>query len=108
MNQILPHSLWIGQDGDGRDHRRLLDCGIQAVVQLALEEPPLQPPRDLIYLRFPLRDGADNPDALLKLAVGTLVCLLRHRIPTLACCGARMSRSPAVAAAALALITGET
>jgi hypothetical protein len=65
MNQIPPYHLWIGHAGDGRDYRRLLDLGIRAVVQLAVEEPPLQPPRELIYLRFPLRDGADNPDDLL-------------------------------------------
>jgi protein-tyrosine phosphatase len=75
---------------------------------LAVEEPPLQLPRELVYLRFPLRDGADNPHDLLELAVGALASLIRHREPTLACCGAGMSRSPAVAAAALALITVES
>jgi protein-tyrosine phosphatase len=107
MNQILPHPLWIGHAGDGRDYRRLLDRGIQAVVQLAVEEPPLQPPRELVYLRFPLRDGADNPDALLELAVGALVSLLRQRVRTLVCCGAGMSRSPAFAAVTVGLVTGE-
>jgi len=88
MNQILPHPLWIGHAGDGRDNRRLLDNGIRAIVQLAVEEPPLQPPRELVYLRFPLRDGPDNPDGLLELAVGAVVALLRQRMRTLACCGA--------------------
>src|SRR4051812_36720706 len=69
MNQILPYPLWTGHAGDGRDYRRVLDHGIRAVVQLAAEEPPLQPPRELIYLRFPLNDGADNADDLLVLAV---------------------------------------
>ncbi len=107
MNQILPHPLWIGHAADGRDYRRLLDVGIQAIVQLAIEEPPLQPPRELIYLRFPLRDGADNPDGLLELVVGAVVSLLRQRVRTLVCCGAGMSRSPAVAAVAVGLVTAE-
>jgi protein-tyrosine phosphatase len=107
MNQMLPYPLWIGHAGDGRDYRRLLDVGIKAVVQLAIEELPLQPPRELVYLRFPLRDGADNPDGILGLAVGALVSLLRQRLPTLVCCGAGMSRSPAVAAVAVGLVTGE-
>jgi hypothetical protein len=107
MNQILPHPLWIGHAGDGRDYRRLFDHGIRAVVQLAVEEPPLQPPRELVYLRFPLHDGAENPDGLLELAIGALVSLLRQRLRTLACCGAGMSRAPAVASVAVGLVTGE-
>src|SRR4051812_35595809 len=101
MNQIPPHALWTGHAGDGRDYPRLFELGIRAVIQIAAEEPPLQPPRELIYLRFPLRDGADNPDDLVSLAVAALASLVRHRVPTLVCCGAGMSRSPAVAAAAL-------
>jgi protein-tyrosine phosphatase len=107
MNQIPPYPLWIGHAGDGRDHRCLLDHGIRAVVQLAVEEPPLQPPRELVYLRFPLRDGADNSDALLEMAVGVLASLIRQRVPTLVCCGAGMSRSPALAAVAIGLVSGE-
>src|SRR4051794_40333460 len=99
MTQILPYPIWIGHAGDGRDYPRLLDLGIRAVVQLAAEEPPLHPPRELAYLRFPLNDGADNPDDLLSLAVGSLASLVRLHVPTLVCCGAGMSRSPAVAAA---------
>jgi protein-tyrosine phosphatase len=107
MNQIPPHLLWIGHAGDGRDYRRLLDVGIEAVVQIAIEEPPLQPPRELIYLRFPLRDGADNPDGLLELAVDALAALIRQRVRTLVCCGAGTSRSPAISAVAVGLVTGE-
>src|SRR5688572_25242166 len=47
MNQILDLPLWLGHAGDGRDYRRLLDAGIQAIVQLAAEEPALSPPREL-------------------------------------------------------------
>jgi protein-tyrosine phosphatase len=107
MNQISPHRLWIGHAGDGRDYRRLLDVGIEAVVQLAIEEPPLQPPRELIYMRFPLRDGADNLDGLLDLAVRVVAALVRQRVCTLVCCGAGMSRAPAVSAFAIGLFTGE-
>jgi protein-tyrosine phosphatase len=107
MNQFPPHLLWIGHAGDGRDYRRQLEVGIGAIVQLAIEEPPLEPPRGLVYFRFPLCDGADNPDGLLELAVGALAALIRRRVPTLVCCGAGMSRSPAVSAAAVGLVTGE-
>ncbi len=104
MNQILPFPLWLGHSGDGRDFPRLHESGIKAIVQLAAEELPLQPPRELICLRFPLMDGADNPEDLLSLTVETLASLLKSRVPTLVCCGAGMSRSPAVAAAAISCI----
>jgi protein-tyrosine phosphatase len=102
MTRILPHALWLGHAGDGRDYRQLFAEGIRAIVQLAAEEPPLQPPRDRIYCRFPLLDGPENGAELLALAIGTVRRLLGLGVPTLLCCSAGLSRSPAVAAAALA------
>ena len=102
MRQILPHHLWLGHAGDGRDFRAILDAGIQAVVQLAAEEPAMQLPRELIYYRFPLVDGIGNDARLLQLAIQSLADLLKAEIASLVCCGGGMSRSPAIAAAALA------
>jgi hypothetical protein len=102
MDQIPPHALWIGSSGDLRDWRRLHDLGITAVVQLAYEEPPLTLPHDLVACRFPLLDGGDNEPALLRAAVFTLTQLLEQGFATLVCCQAGQSRSPAIAAAALA------
>src|SRR5437870_5820394 len=107
MRQIPPHSLWLGHAGDGRDFRAILEAGLQAVVQLAVEEEPLVLPRELIFCRFPLVDGAGNEEKLLYLAVTTVANLLERRIPTLVCCGGGMSRSPALAAAALAVVFQE-
>jgi protein-tyrosine phosphatase len=108
MNQIKPYPLWLGHAGDGRDFRPALDAGIQALVELSREEAPTEPPRELIYCRFPLLDGVGNDEGLLDLAIGTLASLVRMRIPTLVCSSAGMSRSPAVAAAALALAHHES
>jgi protein-tyrosine phosphatase len=108
MNQIQPHRLWVGHAGDGGDFRRLFGLGIEAVVQLAAEELPLALPHEILYCRFPLLDGGGNRAEVLSLAVRTLAALVRLRVPTLACCGAGMSRAPAVAAAALSLVAGET
>ncbi len=91
-----------------RDFRQLLGAGIEAVVQLALEEPALQPPRELLFCRFPLLDGPGNDARTLSLAVTTVAGLLERRVPTLVCCGAGVSRSPALAAAALALARRQT
>ena len=104
MRQILPHYLWLGHAGDGRDFRRILDTGIQAMVQLAAEEPALVSPRDLICCRFPLVDGPGNDMKMLQLAIGMVANLLEKKIPTLVFCGAGLSRSPAILAAAMALI----
>jgi hypothetical protein len=106
LRQIQPYPLWLGHVGDARDLRRLFATGIEALVDLAREEPPLATHRELIYCRFPLEDGTDNSPAVLRLAVQTIVGLLVAAVPTLVFCGAGMSRSPTLAAAALALAAG--
>ena len=103
MRQIHSHALWLGHVGDVRDWRAVFDAGIQAIIDLAGNEAPAIPPRDLIYQRFPLLDGAGNPDWLLKLACYTVADLLCAGVPTLVYCSAGMSRSPTVAAAAIAI-----
>ena len=60
MTQIQPYSLWIGHAGEARDYERIADAGIEALVNLAAEEKCDQPPRGLLYLRFPLIDGTGN------------------------------------------------
>jgi hypothetical protein len=104
MKRIDDLPLWLGHAGDGRDYRQIVATGIRAIVQLAMEEPPLSPPRELLYLRFPLLDGEGNEPALLEMAIRTVASLFQARLPTLVCCGGGMSRSPAIAAAALAVI----
>jgi hypothetical protein len=105
MHQIPPHNLWIGSTGDFHDWKRLYDLGIRAVVQLAYEEPALSLPHDFVACRFPLIDGEDNPPDVLWLAVTTLTHFLEQKFACLVCCQAGLSRSPAVAAAALAKLT---
>jgi hypothetical protein len=108
MKQIIPYSLWLGHAGDGRDFRQVLDSGIKAVVQLAAEESPLQLPRDLIFCRFPLLDGPGNDPTRLYLAATTVANLLEKRVAALVVCGGGMSRSPSIAAAALAMVYQES
>jgi hypothetical protein len=107
MRQVVPHPLWIGHAGDDRGFTRLYGAGIRAVVQLALEEPPIQPPRDLLYFRVPISDGAGNPADCLALAIRAVTELLSRGVPTLVSCGAGMSRSPCIVAAALAITSGQ-
>ena len=108
MIRIEPYSLWLGHAGDCRETAKVLDAGVQAVVQLAIEESPAQFPRDIIFIRIPLLDGSDNSRDALRLAINVVGHLLSAGVPTLLCCSAGMSRSPAVAACAIARIEKRT
>ncbi len=102
MRKVPGYPLWLGHAGDGRDARAIFDAGIVAVVDLAAEEPPAGLPRGLVYCRFPLTDGPGNPAWLLAAAVDCVANFVAAGVPTLVACSAGMSRTPAVAAAALA------
>jgi protein-tyrosine phosphatase len=106
MRRIDNLPLWIGTARDARDIKVVLDHGIEAVIDLALEERPVSPTRDLVYLRFPLLDGLGNPPWLLRAAVSALEELMRNGVQTLVACGAGMSRSPALVAAMLGKFKG--
>ena len=101
MRQIPDYPLWLGHAGDARDKHELFRLGIGAVVDLAVEEPPAVPGREIIYCRFPLNDGTDNPPWLIRAAIDTTATLLRHKVPTLVACGGGLSRTPVIAAGAL-------
>ena len=108
MRQIAGTRLWLGNAGDLRDARTVLDAGIEAVVELADSEPLATLPRDLIRCRFPLSDGGDNPPWLLRLAAESVAALLRSGVYLLVACSAGMSRSIGIAAAGLALLEDRT
>ncbi len=107
MREIIPGRLWIGNVGDARDPAKVLDADVAALVNLAAEELPPTLPRDILYCHFPLVDGPGNPPGILKIAVDTVISLLREEVPTLVYCGAGMSRSVAMAAAAVAWWRGD-
>src|SRR6478672_1919925 len=104
MNQIVPYPVWIGHGGEDHDFPHIFDAGIEAVIELAEEEPSYPTYRDLISFRIPLIDGADNRPELLAIAIRTVASLIEAKIPTLVCCSSGMSRSQAVVAAALAMV----
>jgi predicted protein tyrosine phosphatase len=59
----------------------------------------------LAYCRIPLHDSASNAQWQLRLAIDTVQLSLAKNVPTLVSCSAGMSRSPAIAAAAIAMHT---
>lgn len=101
MRRISLFSLWLGNVGDLRDPAKLYEAQIRAVVDLAANEPFPQLPRDLIYCRFPLIDGSGNEPQLIRLAIQTVAQLISADLPTLVCCSNGLSRTPAIAAAAV-------
>lgn len=106
MREVIANVLWIGNAQDARDVKGLLGLGIAAVVDLAMEEPPLLFPRDVVYCRFPLVDSDGNTPAVIKAAIDTTISFIQRAVPTLVTCDGGMSRSPAIVAAALAAING--
>lgn len=100
MTEIVPERLWIGNLRQARDVTSVLNLGIQAIIDLALEELPASFPRDFTYLRIPLLDGPANAHSQLELAISTIATLIAARVPLLVVCSAGLSRSPAVVAAA--------
>jgi|SRR5262245_22844177 len=101
MRHIPDYSLWLGHAGDARDRHELFRIGINAVVDLAVEEPPAVPGHEMVYCRFPLINGTENPPWMLRAAIDMVVTLLREKVTTLVAGGSGQSRAPAIAAAAL-------
>ena len=102
MREVIPDFLWTGDALQARDVRGVIDKGINVVIDLAIEEPPIQQPRDMIYCRFPLIGGDGNSPELLRSAIETTATFITAKRPTLVACSGGMSRSPAIVSAALA------
>lgn len=102
MHEIHPNLLWIGNSFDGREPRSLFDAGITSVIDVAFEERPAQLPRQMTYCRYPLNDGGGNDPKMLRQTLRTAINFLSSGFPTLIACSAGMSRSPTIAAFALA------
>ncbi len=90
---------------DVRDLRLLYDHRMSAVVDLAVNEVPAQLGREMIYCRIPLVDGEANSKELIETAIRIVATLVENGIRTVVACSAGMSRSPAIAAAAVAMMT---
>jgi hypothetical protein len=108
IRNVLPDLLWIGNCADGRDIDGLRSLGIEAVVDLAAEEPSAKLARDFFYFRIPLVDGGDNSDKVIRLAVETARLSVQATLRTMICCSAGLSRSPLVAAAIVSLARGDS
>jgi protein-tyrosine phosphatase len=104
MRQVHGTSLWIGNAGDLRKPASIFDNGIEAVIDVAEEEPVSTLPRSLNYIRLPLADDASNTTWKVELAIETAANLLRRKVSMLIACSAGLSRSLCVAAGAIARV----
>ena len=98
----------IGDAISARDMKLIYDHEFEAVLDLAGNEPPAVLGRDIIYCRFPLSDDGSNSEACVSAAVVCLRSLVEREFKTLVACSAAMSRSPLIAAATIALISGDS
>ena len=105
IREIHADLLFIGNAMDARDLRLLYDHRIAAVVDLAVNEPPAQLARDMIYCRIPLVDGDGNTNAVIDMAIRSATTLVQNRIRTLIACSAGMSRAPSIGAAVVSVLT---
>ena len=105
IREIHADLLFIGNAMDARDLRLLYDHRIAAVVDLAVNEPPAQLARDMIYCRIPLVDGDGNTNAVIDTAIRSATALVQNRVRTLIACSAGMSRAPSIGAAVVAVLT---
>jgi len=104
MHEAIQKQLWLGAAAEARDLSAVLSLGVLAIVDLALEEPPIPVPRDILYCRIPLVDGSGNRPEIIRAAVGLTSSFIDSDVPVLIACGAGMSRAPVIAAAALAIV----
>lgn len=102
MHEVHFDLLWIGHMLDIRERESLFDIGVTNVIDVAYEEKPAQLPRQLVYCRFPLNDGAGNEPSVVLQALRTACDFLKFKSKTLIACSAGMSRSPTIAAFSLA------
>jgi hypothetical protein len=103
VRRVFEYSLWTGNRGDVRDSMQTRSAGIHAIIDLAMEESPLNIDRERVLVRIPIMDGAGDSHRL-RLAVLTAESLVRANVPTLIVCSAGLSRSPAIAVHAVARI----
>lgn len=104
MHEVIPKSLWIGNAGDLLKPAAIELAGIKAIVQVALAEQMPMLSRELLLAHLPIMDGSGNSRGMIAAAIELTVSLIRERVPTLVCCSGGMSRSPCIAAGALAMV----
>ena len=102
MDDIV-EGLFVGTTEDAGDEALLCEYDVEAIVSLTHDGPDDGFPSDLEVVRLPMKDGPQNDQQVFEQAVTHVLFHLRAGDNVLVHCSAGASRSPAVAATALAL-----
>ncbi|APZ91907.1 protein-tyrosine phosphatase family protein [Fuerstiella marisgermanici] len=105
MIRIPNTTIWLGNSADLRDSRRMLGEGIDAIIDLAIEEPFPPLPRLINYCRFVVSDDGENDPAILQAAIAATAMFVQGGHRTGICCNAGLSRSLCVAAAVMSYVS---
>ena len=99
----VAESLFVGTIEDAGTGPLLENHGIETVVSLAHSPPDTRFPESVSVKQVPLTDGPQNDRAQFNEAVDVLVSALESGETVLVHCSRGASRSPSVAATALAI-----
>jgi protein-tyrosine phosphatase len=102
MDEIVD-GLFIGTVEEAGAEALMREYDIEVIVSLTHEGPDDGFPSDLKVVRLPMKDGPQNDQQVFEQAVTHVLSRLRSGDNVLVHCSAGASRSPAVAATALAL-----
>lgn len=102
MDEVA-NGLFVGTLEDAGNKSILDEHGVSAVVSLTHAEPGSGFPEDKTVTRWPMMDGPQNSQEQFEQAVADVEAYLLQETEVLVHCSAGASRSPAVAATALAL-----
>ncbi|WP_338739398.1 dual specificity protein phosphatase [Haloplanus salilacus] len=99
----VAQNLFVGTAADATDESTLRAHEIEVIVSLTATNHAGNVPAELTLVEVPMMDGPQNSQDAFETAVDAVVSQLAAGEKTLLHCSAGASRSPAVAAAALAL-----
>lgn len=108
MLNIPNTNLWLGNASDLRDISSMLNLGITAIIDLAIEQPLPTMPRMTNYCRFVMTDDGENDPATILAAISTATAFANRQHSTAICCNAGLNRSPSIAAATLSRLSSDT
>lgn len=103
----VAQNLFVGTAEDASDEATVQDHYITVVVSLTHNDPAGDVPADLTHEAVPMMDGPQNSRDAFERAVNTVLSHLAAGDKTLVHCSAGASRSPTVAATALAFHSGD-
>jgi atypical dual specificity phosphatase len=105
MDEVFP-GLYVGTLTDAGDESVLQNYGIEKIVSLTYGDPESGFPDSVPVITVAMMDGPRNSKAPFQKAVDEVLSAMRDGKNVLVHCSKGASRSPAVAATAVAIVDG--